>query len=109
MRLKKKLADLEAKIEKVESQAEIRSTGKRDSKPALVKRELEQLLDYKRRQLRDLEEGRAKASGGGSLKGVRDDLRSVREQVENLESHLRSREAVLQQLQQEIADERANR
>lgn len=114
VRLKKQLADLEAKVEKLEAQAEIRSTGKREqsSKPALVKRELEQLLDYKRKQLRDLEEGGGKAGGGGggsSLRGIQEDLQTVKEQVDGLESHLRSRESVLDQLRREIEDEKANR
>lgn len=109
VRLKKQLADLEAKIEKVESSAEIRSSGKRESKPALVKRELEQLLEYKRKQLRDLEEGSSKGGGGNSLKGIQDDLQTVKEQVEGLETHLRSREQVLEQIRREIEDEKANR
>ncbi|KAG6366666.1 hypothetical protein INS49_000845 [Diaporthe citri] len=109
VRLKKQLADLEAKIEKVESSAEIRSSGKRESKPALVKRELEQLLEYKRKQLRDLEEGASKGAGGNSLKGIQDDLQTVKEQVEGLETHLRSREQVLEQIRREIEDEKANR
>lgn len=109
VRLKKQLADLEAKIEKVESAAEIRSTGKRESKPALVKRELEQLLEYKRKQLRDLEEGSSKGGGGNSLKGIQEDLQTVKEQVEGLETHLRSREQVLDQIRREIEDEKANR
>lgn len=109
VRLKKQLSELETKIEKLESQAEIRSTGKRDSKPALVKRELEQLLDYKRKQLRDLEEGKGNASGGGSLQSIQDDLATVKEQVDGLESHLQSRNAVLEQLRREIEDEQARR
>lgn len=59
VRLKKQLQELEDKMAKVEQEATRRSGGKRDSKPALVKRELEQLLDYKRKELRELEEGRA--------------------------------------------------
>lgn len=109
VRLKKQLAELEAKVEKLESQAEIRSTGKRASKPALVKRELEQLLDYKRKQLRDLEEGKGKESGGGGVNGIRDDLQTVKEQVDGLETHLRSREQVLEQLRREIEDEKSSR
>lgn len=109
VRLKKQLQDLETKIEKIESQAEIRSSGKRESKPALVKRELEQLLDYKRKELRELEEGTGKSKAGGSLKSISDDLQTVREQVEGLESHLRSREQILEQLRREIEDEKASR
>ncbi|PSR92177.1 actin cytoskeleton-regulatory complex protein END3 [Coniella lustricola] len=109
VRLKKQLQDLDAKIEKLESSAEIRATGKRESKPALVKRELEQLLDYKRKQLRDLEEGNGKAGGGSSIKSIQDDLQTVKEQVEGLEAHLSSRNQVLEQLRREIEDEKASR
>lgn len=110
VRLKRQLQDLEEKIQKVESDVERKKGGKRDSKPALVKRELEQLLDYKRKQLRDLEEGNAQGSGGGSsLKSVSDDLQTIREQVDGLESHLQSRQSVLEQLRREIEDEKASR
>ncbi|RYO96912.1 hypothetical protein DL765_011485 [Monosporascus sp. GIB2] len=110
VRLKKQLQELEAKMERVEAEANRRrGGGQRDSKPALVKRELEQLLDYKRRELRELEEGTGKARVGGSLKGVADDLQTVKEQVEGLEAHLSSRMQVLEQLRREIEDEKAGR
>lgn len=109
VRLKKQLAELDEKIAKVEAAAERRKGGKRDSKPALVKRELEQLLDYKRKQLRELEEGSGRSKSGSSLKSVSDDLQTVREQVEGLEAHLRARQEVLEQLRREIEDERAGR
>jgi hypothetical protein len=109
VRLKKQLQDLEEKIRKIEAETEGRRGGKRDSKPALVKRELEQLLDYKRKELRELEEGTGKSKVGGTLKGVSDDLQTVRDQVEGLEAHLRSREQVLEQLRREIEDEKTGR
>ena len=111
VRLKKHLQDLEDKIKKVEEGVERRKGGKRDSKPALVKRELEQLLDYKRKQLRDLEEGNANGAGGAgaSLKGFSEDLATVREQVEGLEAHLSSRRQVLEGLRREVEDEKASR
>jgi hypothetical protein len=109
VRLKKQLAELDEKLAKVEAGVERRKGGKRDSKPALVKRELDQLLDYKRKQLRELEEGGGAAKAGGNLKSVSEDLQTVREQVEGLEGHLRSREEVLEQLRREIEDERAGR
>ncbi len=109
VKLKKQLADLEEKMAKVEEAADRRAGGKRDSKPALVKRELEQLLDYKRKELRDLEEGKGKSRTGSNLKSVAEDLQTVREQVEGLESHLRSRQQVLEQLRREIEDEKAGR
>ena len=112
VRLKKQLQELEDRIGRVEADADARRRGgaKRDSRPALVKRELEQLLDYKRKQLRDLEEGDGEsAGGGGGLRGVADDLQTVREQVDGLEAHLASRTQVLEQLRREIEDEKANR
>ncbi|KAF4497896.1 actin cytoskeleton-regulatory complex END3 [Fusarium agapanthi] len=106
VRLKRKLQDLEDKIKKVEEIAERRKGGKRDSKPALVKKELDQLLEYKRRELRELEEGTGKSAAGGSIKSIQEDLQTVREQVEGLENHLRTREQVLEQIRREIEDEK---
>ncbi|KAL7899306.1 calcium binding protein [Trichoderma sp. SZMC 28014] len=106
VRLKRQLQDLDEKMRKVEEIAERRKGGKRDTKPALVKKELDQLLDYKRRELRDLEEGKGKSAVGGNLKSISDDLETVREQVDGLEAHLRSREQILEQLQREIEDEK---
>lgn len=94
-------------MRKVEEQAERKKGGKRDSKPALVKRELDQLLDYKRKELRELESGTGKSAVGGGLKSVGEDLATVREQVESLETHLRSRQQVLEQLRREIDQEKA--
>ncbi|KAK3293995.1 actin cytoskeleton-regulatory complex protein END3 [Chaetomium fimeti] len=109
VRLKKQLAELDEKMAKVEAGVERRKGGQRDSKPALVKRELDQLLDYKRKQLRELEEGGGAGKAGGNLKSVSEDLQTVKEQVEGLEGHLRSRQEVLEQLRREIEDERAGR
>lgn len=94
---------------KVEEMANRRHGGKRDSKPALVKRELEQLLDYKRKELRELEEGNGKAKTGGGLKGIQDDLATVKEQIDGLESHLSTRLQTLDQLRREIEDEKTRR
>lgn len=113
VRLKKQLADLEAKIEKVEKNAELKRIGRgqpglRDSKPALVKRELEQLLDYKRKVLRELETGESRGNGDGSLKGIQGDLDSIREMVQGLEGHLSQRKDVLESLRHEIEDEKTS-
>lgn len=111
VKLRKELAELDDKMAKVEEIANRRAPGgKRDSKPALVKRELEQLLDFKRRELREMEEGSGdKSKAGGGLRGVQDDLQTVKEQVDGLEAHLSSRMQVLDQLRREIEDEKANR
>lgn len=109
VRLKKQLAELEQKIDMVEAQSAKRHGGKRDTKPALVKRELEQLLDYKRRELTDLERGTGKTEEGAKLKGVREEIETVKEQVDGLEAHLRSRQDVLDDLRQQIDEEKAGR
>ncbi|KAG9820763.1 hypothetical protein KCU68_g17240, partial [Aureobasidium melanogenum] len=112
VRLKKQLKELEEKMEKVEEQAKRRRErgGRRDdSKPALVKRELEQLLDWKRRELRDLETGEGRAKVGQGLKGLSDEISMVKEQVDGLEAHLRKREEVLSDLRKQIDAEKAAR
>jgi hypothetical protein len=111
VRLKKQLAELDAKIETVEAAASKRSgPSRRDtSKPALVKRELEQLLEYKRRELRELEQGEGRSRAGASLKNVAAEVDTVKEQVEGLETHLRRREEVLEALRREIDDEKRGR
>jgi hypothetical protein len=112
VRLKKQLRELEEKMAKVEEAAKRRRErgGRReDSRPALVKRELEQLLDYKRRELRDLEVGEGKAKEGQGLRGMSEEITMVKEQVDGLQEHLRKREGVLQDLKDQIETERANR
>lgn len=112
VRLKRQLKELEEKTAKVEEAAQRRRDrgGRRDdSKPALVKRELEQLVDYKRRQLRDMETGEGSAKVGQSLKGMADEIAMVKEQVDGLEAHLRKREAVLDDLKRQIEDEKSAR
>ena len=115
MRLKKQLADLESKIESVEKQQSKSSSSssaldadrrRERSKPALVKRELEQLLEYKRKDLRELEQGEGRSKVGASLKSVADEIATVREQVEGLEAHWRRREEVLVGLRAEVEAER---
>lgn len=107
VRLKKQLRELEERLEKVEVAAQKR--GRRDdSKPALVRRELEQMLDYKRRELRDLEMGedRAKANAGAGLNGVTGEIDMVKEQIDGLSAHLKKREDVLRDLRAQVEAER---
>ena len=66
----------------------------------------------KKREARDAERRKRrgdKGKGGGSLKSIQEDLQAVREQVEGLESHLSSRQQVLEQLRREIEDEKSRR
>ncbi|KAG9195412.1 cytoskeletal adaptor protein saga [Alternaria panax] len=106
VRLKKQLRELEQKIADVEKEAENRRHGRtKDSKPALVKRELELLLDYKRNVLKDLDN-----DDGGAVKGlggIREEIETVREQVEGLQEHLENRKGVLEDLRRQIDDEKA--
>ncbi|KAF2639751.1 cytoskeletal adaptor protein saga [Massarina eburnea CBS 473.64] len=108
VRLKKQLKELEDKIERLEKDSENRRHGRRgDSKPALVKRELEMLLDYKRGVLKELDSG-----DGGEVKGlngIRDEIGTVKEQVEGLQGHLDRRKEVLEDLKRQIDDEKAGR
>ena len=110
VRLKKQLAELVSKIDSIEARAEEKrqrtGAGGRDSKPALVKRELEQMLEYKRRELRELERGEGQVKVGEGLKALGEEVASVREQVEGLDAHLRAREQVLETLRREIDAEK---
>ncbi|KAL9638730.1 MAG: hypothetical protein Q9164_001366 [Protoblastenia rupestris] len=109
-RLKRQLQELEQKIEKVEAAAKSRRGGRRDdSRPALVKRELELLLDYKRKEIRELEQGEGKVKQGEGLKGVESEIEGIREMVEGLERHLRGREEALGDLKREIEQEKRGR
>ena len=114
VRLKQELQDITEKIESIEaSAASRRGGGKRggrrredDSKPALVKRELEQLLDYKRKEIRELESGEGRMKDGANLKSIETEIKGVRELVEGLEAHWRKREEVLEVLRREVDEEK---
>ncbi|CAK4033483.1 Actin cytoskeleton-regulatory complex end3 [Lecanosticta acicola] len=111
VRLKKQLKEIEEKMVRVEEAAKRRRDrgGRReDSKPALVKRELEQLLDYKRRELRELENEDPTSKPGGGLKQFQEEINMVKEQVDGLQEHLRKREGVLQGLREQIETEKAS-
>jgi hypothetical protein len=117
VRLLRELHELEAQheaaIAAVERRRKQRSEGGGPKEPGktswtLVKREAQQMLEYKQRQYVEMNsEGTAKQSG--DLKRLREDLALVGEQVEGLEAHLRKREAELESLQREIETEKSGR
>ena len=112
VRLKRQLQELEAKIETIETQQKKKGRGGRreeKSKPALVKRELESLLEYKRKELREIESGEGRVKEAGALRGVESEIGSIKELVEGLENHLRERERVLEGLKAEVEVERRGR
>jgi actin cytoskeleton-regulatory complex protein END3 len=117
VRLLRELHELEAQhdaaVAAVERRRKQRSEGGGPTQPGrtnwtLVKREAQQLLEYKQRQYVEMNsEGAAKESG--DLKRLREDLALVGEQVEGLETHLRKREAELESLRREIETEKSSR
>jgi hypothetical protein len=74
----------------------------------LVKREAQQLLEYKQKQYVDLNSESAGQSGN-DLKRLGDDLQLVAEQIDGLESHLRKRQGELDNVRREIETEKAGR
>lgn len=74
----------------------------------LVKREAQQMLEYKQRVYVELNSEKSGKSGE-EMKRLREDLALVQEQVEGLEAHLRRREAELQNVKREIDDVKAGR
>lgn len=112
VRLKRQLRDLEAKIGGIEAGEGGKGGGRRkreESRPALVKRELEMLMEWKRRELRELEGGEGRAKVGEGLRGVEGEIGSVGELVEGLEQHWKRREGVLEGLRREVEEEKRGR
>lgn len=117
VRLLRELRDLESQHEAAQASSDRRrkqrgeNGGQRQpgkTNWTLVKREAQQLLEYKQRQYVDLNSEKASAAGG-DLKRLRDDLALVAEQVEGLEAHLRKREAELDTLKGDVENEKTGR
>jgi len=62
---------------------------------------LEQMLDFKRRELKRLEDGED-IEAGGNLDRLRTDIQGFKEQLDSLAAHLARREGELQSLQRSI-------
>lgn len=117
VRLLRELRDIESQQEAAQASADRRGKQRGENggqrQPGktnwtLIKREAQQLLQYKQGQYVDLNSEKASAAGG-DLKRLRDDLGLVAEQVEGLEAHLRKREAELDNLRREVESEKSSR
>lgn len=106
VRLKRKLEDLNNMIKEAEAAADRRKKGVEDygsSRSALIRRELEQLLNYKEAQLSKLKSG---AVGGGSQSlstETSEDLLLITEQVKSLQEHEKRKREELEELKAKIA------
>jgi hypothetical protein len=110
VRLRRELAEIEAKLESANNAAEKNRDGNRrnDGRPnwALIKKEALQLLAYKERELAEMKEGSGKVREGQDLARLSEDVKTVGEQVEGLKSHLAKRNETLADLRRQIADEK---
>jgi len=116
VRLLRELRELESQHDAATAAAERRRTQRQENGSrqggktnwTLVKREAQQMLEYKQRQYVELNSENANQSGN-DIKRLRDDLALVAEQIDGLESHLRKREAELENVRREIEVEKSGR
>lgn len=110
VRLRRELADLDDLIQKAENASDRRQRGIEDfnaSKTGLIKRELEQLLAYKEKQLLALRNGTLKTGGldesaNRSLQDAQEEVELINSQIEGLKQHHTKRLNDLENLRREV-------
>lgn len=111
VRLKRQLADMEDLIKKAEAATDRRKRGIEDfnsSKTGLIKRELEQLLAYKEKQLLSLRNGSLKKGGSSSdaenrsLQDSQEEIDLLSDQIDSLKGHYAKRAKELETLRQQV-------
>lgn len=117
VRLLRELHDLEQRHDSAMASADRRRKQKQENGGprqagktnwTLVKREAQQMLEFKQKHYVELnQEGGNKA--GNDVNRLRDDLALVRDQIEGLETHLRKRQTELDSLRQQIEQEKISR
>lgn len=104
VRLKRELEDLEQKVAQAEAESERRrserTNGSSTNKTLQARRELEQLLDYKQKQL-------VQDSKASDVSEVAADIDTVESQVQVLEQYLQQKKDELNSLQSQIAQLKA--
>lgn len=117
VRLVRELRELEQQHDAAVAAAERRRKQRQDGGQkntqggtnwTLIKREAQQMLEYKQRMYVELNSEKASKSGE-EMKRLREDLGLVQEQIEGLEAHLRKREAELQNVRREVDEVKAGR
>ncbi|KAK9386864.1 actin cytoskeleton-regulatory complex protein END3-domain-containing protein [Lipomyces mesembrius] len=110
VRLRRQLTELESQLEKAHAAARHRKEDARtqaeNSKIGLVRTQLEQLYDYKRRQLRKLRSGDIDNDAGVNLTGMKQEIDILTKQVDLFEDYCNRKQSDLNQLYAEIEHEK---
>ncbi|KAK9452735.1 actin cytoskeleton-regulatory complex protein END3-domain-containing protein [Dipodascopsis uninucleata] len=111
VRLRRQLTDLENQLEKAEQAAQRRKleaeNNAKDTKISLVKSQLEQLYDYKRKQLRKFRSSdQSDINLGTDVSGIKQEISVLKQQVDLFEDYCNRKQGELNQLYSEIEREK---